>query len=42
MPVGRKPYMIRLKPETHGYLKAVAKLAKSTVGQVIESMVNDR
>lgn len=41
-PEGRKGYLIRMKPETHGHLKAVAKEAGSSVGQVIEAMVENR
>lgn len=41
-PEGRKAYLVRMKPETHGHLKAVADEAGSSVGQVIESMVENR
>lgn len=41
-PVGRKPYLIRLKPETHGHLQSVADEAGSSIGQVIEAMVENR
>ena len=41
-PVGRKPYLIRLKPEAHGHLKTVADEAGSSVGEVIEAMIETR
>lgn len=41
-PIGTKPFMVWLKPETHGHLKALAKLEKSTVGRIIEAMIENR